>query len=44
MSKDWTEEELQTASKAMKAAGHLGYDEFCEHLDKTIFSIWRGVA
>ena len=36
MSKDWTEEKLQTASKAMKAARYLGYDEFCKHLDKTI--------
>jgi hypothetical protein len=37
MSRDWTQEELQAASKAMKAAGHLSYDEFCEHLNKTIF-------
>ena len=28
MSRDWTQEELQNASKAMKAAGHLGYEEF----------------
>lgn len=40
MSRDWTQEELQTASKAMKAAGLLGYDEFCEHLDKTIFTAY----
>jgi hypothetical protein len=37
MGRDWTQEELQNASKAMKAAGYLGYEEFCEHLDKTIF-------
>jgi hypothetical protein len=37
MSRDWTQEELQNASNAMKAAGHLDYEEFCEHLDKTIF-------
>ena len=40
MSKDWTQEELQNASKAMKAAGHLGYEEFCEHLNKTIFTAY----
>lgn len=37
MSRDWTEKELQAASKAMKAAGHLGYEKFCEYLNKTIF-------
>ena len=40
MSRDWTQEELQSASKAMKAAGHLGYKEFCEHLDKSIFTAY----
>lgn len=40
MSRDWTQEELQNASKAMKAAGHLGYEEFCEQLDKTIFTAY----
>ncbi|HAX50434.1 MAG TPA: hypothetical protein DCX82_00575 [Lachnospiraceae bacterium] len=40
MSRDWTQEELQNASKAMKAAGHLGYEEFCEHLNKTIFTAY----
>jgi len=24
----------------MKSAGHLGYDEFCEHLNKTIFTAY----
>ena len=38
MSRDWTQEELQNASKAMKEAGHLGYEEFCEQLNKTIFT------
>ena len=38
MSRDWTHKELQSTSKAMKAAGHLGYDEFCEQLNKTIFT------
>ena len=28
MSRDWTPEELQTASEAMKAAGHMSYEEF----------------
>lgn len=40
MSRDWTQEELQNASKAMKVAGHLGYEEFCEQLDKTIFTAY----
>lgn len=31
MSRDWTAEELQAASAAMKAMG-LGYEEFCESL------------
>lgn len=40
LSRDWTQEELKNASKAMKAAGHLGYEEFCEQLDKTIFTAY----
>ena len=40
MSRDWTQEKLQNANKAMKAAGHLGYEEFCEHLDKAIFTAY----
>lgn len=40
MSRDWTQEELQNASKAMKAAGHLGYEKFCEQLNKTIFTAY----
>lgn len=28
MSRDWTPEELQTASKAMKMAGQMGYEDF----------------
>ena len=31
---------MQNASKAMKAAGHLDYEEFCEQLDKTIFTAY----
>lgn len=34
MSRDWTPEELQQASEIMKANGHMGYEEFCEHLDE----------
>ena len=34
MSKDWTAEELQAASRAMKAAGHMSYEEFCEEMDR----------
>ncbi len=40
MSRNWTQEELQNASKTMKAAGHLCYEEFCEQLDKTIFTAY----
>jgi len=36
MSKDWTQEELQAASKAIKTAGHLGYADFCEQINMTI--------
>ena len=32
MSREWTTEELQAASAAMKAMGHMGYEEFCESL------------
>ena len=31
---------MQSASKAMKAAWHLSYEEFCEQLDKTIFTAY----
>lgn len=31
MSRDWTAEELQAASAAMKAMGHMGYEEFLNH-------------
>lgn len=34
MSRDWTPEELQRASQAMKAAGHLSYEEFCAELER----------
>lgn len=34
MSKDWTAEELQVASSAMKAAGHMSYEEFCKELER----------
>lgn len=29
MSKSWTPDELAAASSAMKAAGHMSYEEFC---------------
>lgn len=29
MSKDWTERELQQASRAMTSMGHMSYEEFC---------------
>lgn len=39
MSRSWTPEELETASKAMKAAGYMSYEEFCEALDNGYFTI-----
>ena len=39
MSRDWTPEEIQTASKAMKEAGHMSYEEFCEELDRVGFVV-----
>lgn len=33
MSRDWTPDEIQAASAAMKAQGHMGYEEFCAHLE-----------
>lgn len=32
MSKDWTREELLTASTAMQKMGELGYEEFCKEI------------
>lgn len=32
MSKDWTPEQLRAASAAMKASGHMSYEEFCAKL------------
>ena len=34
MSKDWTKEELQAASRAMQAMGYSSYEEFCAALEK----------
>lgn len=34
MSRDWTPAELATASEVMKAAGYMGYDEFCKELNE----------
>lgn len=39
MSRDWTEEELKEVSKAMKAAGHMSFEEFSEELEKKGFSV-----
>lgn len=33
MSRDWTPDELQAVSQAMRAAGHMGYEEFCQALE-----------
>ena len=34
MSRDWTKEELQAASHAMKSMGYMSYEEFCADLEK----------
>lgn len=39
MSKDWTLAELETASKKMKAAGYMSYEEFCEMLNSGKFKM-----
>lgn len=33
MSRDWTPDELQAVSAAMKAKGEMSYEEFCRHLE-----------
>lgn len=32
MSRDWTKEECEAVSDAMKAAGEMSYEEFCEKI------------
>ena len=39
MSKDWTPEELETASQIMKSAGYPSYEEFCEMMDNGLFTV-----
>lgn len=34
MSRDWTKEELHTASEAMKQNGYMGFEEFCNALEQ----------
>ena len=34
MSRDWTKEELNTASEMMKQNGHMGFEEFCHAIEK----------
>ena len=34
MSKSWTPEELAAASAAMRAEGHMSYEEFCAYLER----------
>lgn len=35
MSRDWTQEELRAVNAAMKAAGHISYEEFCADVNAT---------
>ena len=37
MSRDWRPEEIQQVSEAMKAAGHMGFEEFCKELEEKGF-------
>lgn len=37
MSRDWTSEEIQLVSAKMKAAGHMGFEEFCKELEEKGF-------
>ena len=34
MSRDWTKEELNTASEMMKQSGHMGFEEFCHAIEQ----------
>ena len=34
MSRDWTKEELHTASEVMKQNGYMGFEEFCHALEQ----------
>lgn len=34
MSRDWTQEELHTASEVMKQNGYTGFEEFCHALEQ----------
>ena len=38
MSRDWTPEEIQIVSEEMKAAGHMGFEEFCKALEEQGFT------
>lgn len=40
MSKDWTKEELQAASIAMKVARNMSYEDFCEEIKKSTFTAY----
>ena len=37
MSRTWTPEEIQLVSEKMKKAGHMGFEEFCEELERQGF-------
>lgn len=39
MSRDWTPEEIQMVSEEMKAAGHMGFEEFCKALEEHKFEL-----
>ena len=34
MSREWTKEELNTASEIMKQKGHMGFEEFCQAIEQ----------
>jgi len=39
MSRSWTPEELEKASKAMIASGYMSYEEFCEAMSNGYFTV-----
>ena len=34
MSREWTKEELNTASEMMKQNGHMGFEKFCQAIEQ----------
>ena len=44
MSRDWTKEELNTASEMMKQNAHIGFEELCQAMEQkqpVSFDLWE---